>query len=141
MFAAPTVLVRGSEGVGTPVVLFGAKPGKVYQPLRVAVTGTTISPGIFETLWALGREETLAMQEWFVRERTEPPVVGVEFAGVETALPGPGADRKSCTLRHIGGRRARRVNGSGAIRNADCGTPDGRKPWTTSSGRNLPSRN
>jgi LPPG:FO 2-phospho-L-lactate transferase len=37
-----------------------------------------------------GREENLAMQEWFVRERTEPPVVAVEFAGIDTALPAPG---------------------------------------------------
>jgi glutamyl-tRNA synthetase len=36
------------------------KPGRLYQPLRVAVTGTTVSPGIFETLSALGPEETLA---------------------------------------------------------------------------------
>ena len=34
--------------------------GKVYQPLRVAITGTTISPGIFESVAALGRELTLA---------------------------------------------------------------------------------
>jgi len=36
------------------------KPGKVYQPIRVALTGTTVSPGIFETVAALGREESLA---------------------------------------------------------------------------------
>lgn len=36
-----------------------AKPGKVYQPIRVAITGTTVSPGIFESLAALGREESL----------------------------------------------------------------------------------
>jgi len=35
------------------------KPGRLYQPIRVAVTGTTVSPGIFETLAALGREESL----------------------------------------------------------------------------------
>ena len=35
------------------------KPGQLYQPIRVAVTGTTVSPGIFETLAALGREESL----------------------------------------------------------------------------------
>ncbi|HXB66011.1 MAG TPA: glutamate--tRNA ligase [Solirubrobacteraceae bacterium] len=35
------------------------KPRDVYQPLRVAVSGTTISPGIFETVALLGREETL----------------------------------------------------------------------------------
>ena len=37
-----------------------AKPGKVYQPIRVAITGTSVSPGIFESLAALGREESLA---------------------------------------------------------------------------------
>jgi glutamyl-tRNA synthetase len=34
--------------------------GKIVQPLRVAVTGSTASPGIFETLSLLGREVTLA---------------------------------------------------------------------------------
>ena len=38
----------------------GVKPKEVFQPLRVALTGTTVSPGIFESLAALGREETLA---------------------------------------------------------------------------------
>jgi glutamyl-tRNA synthetase len=37
----------------------GAKPREVYQPVRVAITGTTISPGIFESVALLGREETL----------------------------------------------------------------------------------
>lgn len=37
-----------------------AKPGKVYQPIRVAITGTSVSPGIFESLAALGREKSLA---------------------------------------------------------------------------------
>ncbi len=35
------------------------KLGKLAQPVRVAVTGTTQSPGIFETLAALGKETTL----------------------------------------------------------------------------------
>jgi len=34
--------------------------GKVAQPLRVAVTGGTISPPIDQTLTLLGRERTLA---------------------------------------------------------------------------------
>ena len=38
----------------------GVKPKEVFQPLRVALTGTTVSPGIFESVAALGREETLA---------------------------------------------------------------------------------
>jgi glutamyl-tRNA synthetase len=35
------------------------KPREVYQPLRVAIAGTTVSPGIFESVALLGREETL----------------------------------------------------------------------------------
>jgi glutamyl-tRNA synthetase len=38
----------------------GVKPKEVYQPIRVALTGTTVSPGIFESVAALGRDETLA---------------------------------------------------------------------------------
>ena len=34
--------------------------GKLAQPIRVAVTGTSVSPGIYETLEALGKEKTLA---------------------------------------------------------------------------------
>jgi glutamyl/glutaminyl-tRNA synthetase len=34
--------------------------GKVAQPIRVAVTGTTVSPPIFESLEFLGRQRTLA---------------------------------------------------------------------------------
>lgn len=37
----------------------GAKPKQVFQPVRVAISGTTISPGIFESLELLGREESL----------------------------------------------------------------------------------
>jgi LPPG:FO 2-phospho-L-lactate transferase len=37
-----------------------------------------------------GRVEELAMQEWFVGERAEPPVVAVRFEGAEEARPGPG---------------------------------------------------
>jgi glutamyl-tRNA synthetase len=38
----------------------GVKPGQVFQPVRVAIAGQTISPGIFETVALLGREQTLA---------------------------------------------------------------------------------
>jgi glutamyl-tRNA synthetase len=37
----------------------GVKPGRVYQPIRVAISGSTVSPGIFESLAVLGREESL----------------------------------------------------------------------------------
>ena len=36
-----------------------AKPGKLYQPIRVAITGTSVSPGIFETLAVLGKERSI----------------------------------------------------------------------------------
>ena len=36
------------------------KPKQAFQPLRAAVTGTLVSPPLFESLEILGREETLA---------------------------------------------------------------------------------
>ncbi|MCK9248832.1 MAG: glutamate--tRNA ligase [Solirubrobacteraceae bacterium] len=36
-----------------------AKAKDVFQPVRVALSGTTISPGVFESAAALGRDETL----------------------------------------------------------------------------------
>ena len=38
----------------------GLKPRDAFQPIRVAVTGSTVSPGLFESLALLGREKTLA---------------------------------------------------------------------------------
>jgi glutamyl-tRNA synthetase len=38
----------------------GVKPREVYQPIRVAISGGTVSPGIFESVAVLGRDETLA---------------------------------------------------------------------------------
>ena len=37
-----------------------AKPKALFQPIRVAITGGTVSPGIFESLDALGREDSLS---------------------------------------------------------------------------------
>jgi glutamyl-tRNA synthetase len=45
--------------LGTVVEEAGAKPGAVYQPIRVALTGKTVSAGIFESLALLGRDESL----------------------------------------------------------------------------------
>jgi glutamyl-tRNA synthetase len=48
------------EGALAPLLdRFDVKPGRLYQPLRVAITGTAVSPGIFESLATLGRERTL----------------------------------------------------------------------------------
>ena len=38
----------------------GVKPKQVFQPVRVALAGKAVSPGIFETLVVLGRDEALA---------------------------------------------------------------------------------
>jgi glutamyl-tRNA synthetase len=38
---------------------FQVKPGRLYQPIRVAITGGSVSPGIFESLAALGRDPAL----------------------------------------------------------------------------------
>jgi glutamyl-tRNA synthetase len=42
---------------------FDVKPGKLYQPIRVAITGTSVSPGIFESLAVLGREQAVKRLE------------------------------------------------------------------------------
>jgi len=38
----------------------GLKPRQGFQPIRIAVTGSKISPGLFESIELLGREKTLA---------------------------------------------------------------------------------
>jgi len=38
----------------------GLRPRDAFQPIRVAVTGSKVSPGLFESLELLGRDETLA---------------------------------------------------------------------------------
>jgi glutamyl-tRNA synthetase len=45
----------------------GRKLGKVAQPLRAALTGKSTSPGIFDVLEMLGREESLAR----IRDRVQ----------------------------------------------------------------------
>ena len=50
--------------------------GKIAQPTRVAITGTAVSPGIYETLVAVGRERSLERiaraLEWIDRSGTAP---------------------------------------------------------------------
>ncbi|MEA2353163.1 MAG: glutamyl-tRNA synthetase [Thermoleophilaceae bacterium] len=44
----------------TVVDELGVKGRDVFQPIRVAISGSTVSPGIFESVAVLGRDETLA---------------------------------------------------------------------------------
>ncbi|MBF0200160.1 MAG: glutamate--tRNA ligase [Desulfamplus sp.] len=45
----------------------GLKFGKIAQPLRVALTGSTVSPGIFEMILALGRKKTIERIKYAVQ--------------------------------------------------------------------------
>ncbi|MBF0320390.1 MAG: glutamate--tRNA ligase [Nitrospirae bacterium] len=38
---------------------FGVQLGKIAQPARVAITGNTVSPGIFEVIEIVGKEQTI----------------------------------------------------------------------------------
>jgi glutamyl-tRNA synthetase len=50
---------RIEETLRALVERLGEKPRTAFQPIRLAVTGSKISPGLFESLELLGREETL----------------------------------------------------------------------------------
>jgi glutamyl-tRNA synthetase len=50
----------------------GMKLGKAQAPIRVAVTGRTVGPPLFESLEALGREQTLMRLDRAL-ERLGPP--------------------------------------------------------------------
>ena len=52
------------------------KLGKIAQPVRVALTGGTVSPGIFEVIETLGKDETITRLNKAIAfiESTPPPV-------------------------------------------------------------------
>jgi glutamyl-tRNA synthetase len=58
--ADPFTLENVESALREVVESHGGKAGRVFQPVRVAIAGTTVSPGIFESVTLLGREETLA---------------------------------------------------------------------------------
>jgi glutamyl/glutaminyl-tRNA synthetase len=66
----PDAIERALRGV---VAAGDVKPKQVFQPIRVAITGSTVSPGIFESLAALGRDESVARIERAL-ERLPAPV-------------------------------------------------------------------
>jgi glutamyl-tRNA synthetase len=68
----PFTVTGVEEALRAVVERRGAKPGQVFQPVRVAIAGGTVSPGIFESVALLGREETLQrIDEALNRARTE----------------------------------------------------------------------
>jgi glutamyl-tRNA synthetase len=56
----PFAVAGIEESLRAVVERLDTKPGQVFQPVRVALAGQTVSPGIFETIALLGRDETLA---------------------------------------------------------------------------------
>src|SRR4051794_39398516 len=58
--AEPFDVERVEGALRELVERLGVKPKDVFQPVRVAISGTTVSPGIFESLVTLGRKEALA---------------------------------------------------------------------------------
>jgi glutamyl-tRNA synthetase len=58
--AEPFDAERIESALRAVVDRLGAKPGKVFQPVRVAIAGQTVSPGIFESVALLGKDEALA---------------------------------------------------------------------------------
>jgi glutamyl-tRNA synthetase len=59
----PWTVENVQAALDATVERLGAKPGQVFQPIRVAITGTTVSPGIYESVALLGKEQTLARVE------------------------------------------------------------------------------
>jgi glutamyl-tRNA synthetase len=54
----------------------GVKGKALYQPIRVALTGTTVSPGIFESVAALGREASLTRIDAALGRLADRPPAG-----------------------------------------------------------------
>jgi glutamyl-tRNA synthetase len=56
----PFEAARIEDSLRTLAERLGLKPREAFQPIRVAVTGSKVSPGLFESIELLGRDETLA---------------------------------------------------------------------------------
>jgi glutamyl-tRNA synthetase len=56
----PFTADRIEEALRAYAEKLGLSPRKAFQPIRVAVTGSKVSPGLFESLEVLGRDESLA---------------------------------------------------------------------------------
>jgi glutamyl-tRNA synthetase len=55
----PFTVANVERALREVVERLGAKPGEVFQPVRVAIAGKTVSPGIFESVALLGHDEVL----------------------------------------------------------------------------------
>ncbi len=78
-----TTEIARAWGVGPRLIPMSDDPIATKVTVRRDADPQAASGGV-------GREEVLAMQEWFVRERAAPPVVAVDFEGAASARPAPG---------------------------------------------------
>jgi glutamyl-tRNA synthetase len=53
----------------------GVAAGKLIHPLRVALTGQAVSPGIFDVASLLGRERTLSRMQDAIAHLAARPIV------------------------------------------------------------------
>jgi glutamyl-tRNA synthetase len=68
METAPDFTIAMLEAIFLSVMeITGLKLGKIAQPVRVALTGKTASPGIFEIMEILGKEQVLARLKHAIR--------------------------------------------------------------------------
>jgi glutamyl-tRNA synthetase len=56
----PWEATRLEEALRALAEELGEKPRNAFAPIRLAVTGSKVSPGLFESLELLGRETSLA---------------------------------------------------------------------------------
>ena len=70
----PWTLESVEEVLAGVLAAGGYKPREVYQPIRVALAGTTVSPGIFETVALAGQDTTLRrIDEALIKARRDRP--------------------------------------------------------------------
>ncbi len=60
------------EGFTAVGVALGCKLGDLAQPVRAAVTGRTVSPGIFDVITLLGKDRTLHRLQWHIKRLSSP---------------------------------------------------------------------
>ena len=90
------------------------KPRQAFAPVRLAVTGSKVSPGLFESIALLGREETLAA--WRLRSLPDLPEHSARPQRRSSAAAGRSRARRLNSAVGAAGRRVRCSAGAGSCR-------------------------
>jgi glutamyl-tRNA synthetase len=75
---------------GALIDKLGLKPRLAFGPVRAAVTGSRISPPLFESIELLGRRSTLGRIAAALAELGEPTFAGPGETGGTASIPMPG---------------------------------------------------